>query len=189
MKIRPFAIVAFLAVVAAAGVSCVDEKDGSDFDQDGVPDQLEDPNDDFITQPGETDYIRADTDFDTVCDGLTDETDLGCTGCEDCDNDGKFEPCLGETDPLNDDTDNDGANDKNDGAPAGSFPADCAGGEVILAYGASLPPGKPFPVTPTRTPFPTLTPDPNFTPIVFPTLTPTIPAIVQTAAAIATPTP
>jgi hypothetical protein len=51
---------------------------------------------------------------------------------------------------------------------------DCSQGNVQLAYGASLPPGKPFPVPPTPTltpaPFPTSTPgrpptpNPSFTP-------------------------
>lgn len=174
MKTRALAVVAFLALSSAALVSCVDKGEGSDFDFDGVPDRLEDPNDDFIVDPGETNFDEPDSDFDGVCDGLSDEEDLGCVRCEDCNNDGRFDPCLSETDPLNDDTDNDGVGDRDDGEPLSNFDfagrgIDCGAGNVPLPYGASLPPGKPFPATPTPTPFATLPP----ITIVIPTATPT----------------
>lgn len=176
MKTRALAFVAFLALTSAVFVACVSEGDGSDFDEDGVPDRFEDPNDDFLTDPGESNFNDPDTDLDDVCDGSNDETDLGCAGCEDCNNDGHFDPCLGETDPLNDDTDNDGAADGVDPQPLSNFDLagrgiDCAAGNVPLAYGASLPPGKPFPATPTPTPFPTL--PPLEITITVPTATPT----------------
>jgi hypothetical protein len=93
-----------------------------------------------------------------VCDGVPEGEPIAC---EDCDGDGAFEPCLGETDPLNDDTDNDGIGDRSDPSPLDGF--DCSGGGSELAYGDSLPPGKPFPgpaatVTPTAPPAPTPTP-------------------------------
>lgn len=190
MKTRALAFVAFLALSSAALVACISDGDGSDFDRDGVPDRYEDPNDDFETSPGESNFNDPDTDFDGVCDGSSDATDLGCSGCEDCNNDGTFDPCLGETDPLNDDTDDDGVPDGDDPAPLSNFDfagrgIDCAAGNVPLPYGASLPPGKPFPATPTPTPFPTLPP----LTIVIPTGTPTLPPAVQTIIAGATPTP
>jgi hypothetical protein len=176
MKTRALALVAFLALTSVAFVACVSKGDGSDFDFDGVPDRLEDTNDNFLTDPGETNFNDPDTDRDGVCDGRSDREDLGCTGCEDCNNNGFFEPCLNETDPLNDDTDNDGIPDGQDPEPLSNFDfagrgIDCAAGNVRLPYGASLPPGKPFPATPTPTPFPTLPPI-EFT-ITFPTATPT----------------
>ena len=189
MKTRPLATLAFAALLSAAIAACVDEGKGSDFDFDGIPDQVEDPNDNFIVDPGETDFNNTDTDLEGVCDGFTDEPDkVSCVRCEDCDVDGKFEPCLNETDPLNDDTDNDGVSDRDDGAPLDAFPVDCAG-IVELPYGASLPPGKPFPVRPSPTPFPTSTPLPGVTPLPTSAATPTLPAIAQTAIAQATQTP
>jgi hypothetical protein len=144
--------------------ACVDSGSGSDFDGDGLDDRLEDVNDNFQFDPGESDFITVDTDADALCDGQADHPLVGCTGCEDCNDNGSFEPCLGETDPLNDDTDNDGIRDDVDPAPLDAFPVDCAAGNVRLAYGASLPGGKPFPVRPTATPspapFPTSTPAP-----------------------------
>jgi hypothetical protein len=100
---------------------------------------------------------------------------LNCTGCEDCNDNGSWEPCLNETDPLNDDTDGDGIPDKSDPAPLDNLHIDCSGGNnPKLAYGSSLPDGKPFPVRPTATPspapFPTSTPGPP--PALFPTPTP-----------------
>jgi hypothetical protein len=189
MRIRPLAALAFAVLLSFTVAACVDDGEGSDFDLDGVPDQIEDPNDNFLFDQGESDFNAFDTDLEGVCDGLPeDPNDVACVRCEDCDNDGKFEPCLSETDPLNNDTDNDGASDRDDGAPLDAFAVDCATvGE--LAYGASLPAGKPFPVRPTATPFPTLTPLPGSTapPTPDPNATPTpLPPLVQTAVAAAT---
>lgn len=162
--------VGLVLVSGAIGFAgCVDSGGGSDFDFDGVEDEIEDPNDNFVFDPGESDFVFADTDTDGRCDGLASRDDLGCTGCEDCDGDGLFEPCATETDSLNDDTDNDGVRDGADPAPLDTFPVDCTGGGPGLAYGSSRPPGKPFPARPTPTPFPTLVPP---TPI-FATPTPT----------------
>ena len=190
MKIRPLAALTLAALLSATTIACVDEGEGSDFDLDGVPDQTEDPNDNFVFDQGESDFNNQDTDLEGVCDGLPDEPgEVTCVRCEDCDNDGKFEPCLSETDPLNNDTDNDAASDRDDPAPLDAFAVDCAPGNVELAYGSSLPPGKPFPLRPTPTPFPTLAPPagvPTATPGSGPT--PTLPPIAQTAIAAATQT-
>jgi hypothetical protein len=185
--------IATTVVVAGALVffACVGTGPGSDFDEDGLKDDIEDRNHNFEFDPGETDFLRPDTDGDGLCDGRPDHELADCTGCEDCNNNGFWEPCLGETDPLNDDTDNDGIPDKDDPAPLDHLfngtvltlpdgqTFDCAGGaNVKLAYGASLPSGKPFPVRPTATPspapFPTSTPGPSPTlaPIPFETETP-----------------
>jgi hypothetical protein len=175
-----------LGVVGAIGLgaalmfyACVSSGPGSDFDEDGLKDDVEDVNHNFEFDPGETDFLRTDTDADGLCDGRPDHELPDCTGCEDCNNNGFWEPCLGETDPLNDDTDNDGIPDKEDPAPLDRLAIDCSQGNVKLPYGASLPPGKPFPVRPTPTPspapFPTSTPGPSPTlnPNLFATPTPT----------------
>ena len=141
--------------LAFALAGCVDSGTGSDFDFDGVPDRLEDVNDDFVFDPGESDFIAFDTDVDGLCDGLPGRA-LPCMRCEDCDNDGSYEPCLNESDPLNDDTDNDGVGDAND--PDTAPGVDCAAGSPALPYGSSLPAGKPFPIRATPTPLFTSTP-------------------------------
>ena len=122
---------------------CIDEGPGSDFDRDGLKDDIEDVNENFLFDPGETSFLLADTDGDGLCDGMPVSTRLDCSGCEDCDNDGFWEPCLGETDPLNDDTDNDSIGDASDPDSGGVI--DCSQGSPQLSYGDSLPPGKPFP--------------------------------------------
>jgi hypothetical protein len=162
-KVGVFAgVVVFVALMLQA---CVQQGPGSDFDEDGVQDTLEDTNDNFLFDLGETDFLNVDTDLDTLCDGQPAKPLANCTRCEDCNNNGFWEPCLGETDPLNDDTDNDGVPDRDDPAlDVAGLGIDCSQGSPQLAYGASLPPGKPFPVrpTPTTTPaaFPTSTPGP-----------------------------
>lgn len=142
--------------------ACSSSGPGDDFDGDGLVDKTEDKNGNFVYDPGEANYISPDTDSDGLCDGRPDQAQTLCTGCEDCNNNGAWEPCLGETDPLNDDTDNDGIPDASDPAPLDKLDIDCSQGNVQLAYGASLPPGKPFPVlatpTPSPAPFPTSTP-------------------------------
>ena len=177
---RKLGIGAAIALGAALVIyACVSSGPGSDFDRDGLKDDVEDRNGNFEFDPGETDFVNPDTDGDGLCDGQPPQPLANCTGCEDCNNNGFWEPCLGETDPLNDDTDNDGINDKDDPAPLDHLNIDCSHGNVQLPYGASLPPGKPFPVRPTATatpaPFPTSTPGPSptFGPNPFSTATPT----------------
>lgn len=154
-------VTAFVALLIYA---CVSTGSGSDFDNDGLTDNTEDVNKDFIFDPGESDFANPDTDGDGLCDGRPDHELAFCTGCEDCNNNGFWEPCLGETDPLNNDTNNNGIPDRDDPAPLEGLEIDCSQGNLKLAYGASLPPGKPFPVRPTPTPspapFPTSTPGP-----------------------------
>jgi len=156
--------------------SCSGSGSGSDFDGDGLPDRIEDKNDNFMFDPGESDFFSPDTDTDGLCDGRQDQQLPECTGCEDCNDNGFWEPCLGETDPLNNDTDNDGILDGADPAALDNLTIDCSQGNVPLAYGASLPPGKPFPVRPTPTPspapFPTSTPIPGLTAMPAATFTP-----------------
>lgn len=142
--------------------ACVSRGPGSDFDKDGLKDSIEDKNANLAFDAGETDFTRTDTDGDGLCDGRPD-TDLPtCNGCEDCNNNGFWEPCLNETDPLNDDTDNDGLRDGEDPAPLDHLKIDCSRGNVKLPYGASLPPGKPYPAP--QTPSPSPMPPPRATP-------------------------
>jgi hypothetical protein len=157
-------------VVALLLYACVSTGSGTDFDEDGLTDNLEDVNKNFIFDPGETDWQDPDTDHDGLCDGRPDHELPTCTGCEDCNNNGFWEPCLGETDPLNNDTNNNGIPDLQDPAPLAGLTIDCSQGNVKLPYGASLPPGKPFPVRPTPTPSPA--PFPTSTPGTPPALTP-----------------
>lgn len=160
--------------------ACVSDGPGSDFDLDGLRDDVEDSNDNFSYDPGESDFVRPDTDNDGICDGRADTVFTNCGGCEDCNLNRLWEPCLSETDLLNGDTDNDGILDREDPAPLDNLGFDCSGGNNPgLLYGSSLPDGKPFPVRPTATaspaPFPTSTPRPDVVPTVnpFPTATPT----------------
>jgi hypothetical protein len=156
--------------------ACSGSGPGADLDGDGLTDSTEDKNNNFVFDPGESDFFTADTDNDTLCDGQPPSPLPECHGCEDCNNNGFWEPCLGETDPLNNDTDNDGIPDGEDPAPLDHLTIDCSQGNVPMAYGASLPPGKGFPVRPTQTPtpapFPTSTPVPGFTAIPAATFTP-----------------
>jgi uncharacterized protein (TIGR03382 family) len=96
-----------------------------DSDDDGLPDWVEDDDQDGTVDPGETDPLDPDTDDDGLLDGVEDAdhdgtVDPGETdplnpdtdgdglldGIEDADHDGRFEP--GETNPLHPDTDGDG---------------------------------------------------------------------------------
>ena len=86
-------------IVALLFHACASSGPGSDFDEDGLKDTIEDRNDNFQFDPGETDFVSADTDHDGLCDGKPEHALPDCTGCEDCNNDGFWEPCLGETDP------------------------------------------------------------------------------------------
>jgi len=76
----------------------VDVDDVADSDGDDIPDWIEDPNDNGVVDPGETDPNDDDSDDD----GITD-------GNEDADHDGIVDP--GETDPSNPDSDGDGLQD------------------------------------------------------------------------------
>lgn len=162
------AVLGGVFVLALVLYACVDSGPGSDFDDDGLGDRVEDLDDDFEYDAGETDFLSPDTDRDGQCDGRPESPLVICAACEDCNGDGSWEPCLNESDPLNDDTDNDGIPDDTDPQPLDRLTIDCGQGDVRLAYGASLPDGKPFPVRPTATPspapFPTSTPGPSPTP-------------------------
>ena len=70
----------------------------TDTDNDGIPDDIEDPNMDGIVDPGETDPYNPDTDGDGLSDGVEDANHNGVV-------DGS------ETDPRAADTDNDGMPD------------------------------------------------------------------------------
>jgi len=76
----------------------VDVDDTADSDGDDIPDYIEDPNDNGVVDPGETDPNDDDSDDD----GITD-------GNEDADHDGVVD--AGETDPSNPDSDGDGLQD------------------------------------------------------------------------------
>ncbi|MGH7896691.1 MAG: hypothetical protein ACREQQ_01985 [Candidatus Binatia bacterium] len=160
-KVGAIGVAALLGLAVAA---CVDSGPGSDFDNDGVKDTIEDENDNFMFDPGELDFLNPDTDLDGLCDGQPTRVLANCTGCEDCNNDGFWEPCLGENDPLNDDTDADGVRDRDDPQlDTARVGIDCSAGSPRLPYGTSLG-DKPFPARPTPTstpaPFPTSTPGP-----------------------------
>ncbi len=176
MSAKWLSIMGMGILVLIIAYACSGDGPGSDFDQDGIKDEVEDRNGNFTFDPGETDFVLPDTDGDGICDGQPPKPLPDCTGCEDCNNNGFWEPCLGETDPLNDDTDNDGIPDATDPAPLDNLHLDCSGGNLKLNYGDSLPQGKPFPVRPTATPspapFPTSTPGPAPTGLPFPTPTP-----------------
>ena len=98
--------------------TCTDPFD-ADTDDDGIPDGIEDANHNGLLDPGETDPCNIDTDGD----GIQDGTELGITDpVPDRDGDG---PLLGtdisifipdkdpntKTDPLDEDSDNDGVSD------------------------------------------------------------------------------
>jgi len=100
----------------------------TDTDGDGLPDGVEDADQDGIVDPGETDPLNPDTDGDGIPDGTepsplqdmdndglisaldpdSDGDGLG-DGVEDADHDGAVD--SGETDPVNPDTDGDGLSD------------------------------------------------------------------------------
>ncbi len=80
-----------------------------DMDRDGLTDDIEDVNGNGVRDPGETDWLRADTDGDGIPDGL-----------EDWNRNGMVDP--GETDPRSCDTNGDGVWDGADPSPALSAP-------------------------------------------------------------------
>ncbi|MCA9523110.1 MAG: DUF642 domain-containing protein [Myxococcales bacterium] len=77
---------------------CPDATDPTDCDGDGLPNWIEDKNNNGIVDPGETDPMSSDTDGDKILDGI-----------EDHDKDGIVDP--GETDPTRPDSDGDGVID------------------------------------------------------------------------------
>jgi hypothetical protein len=74
------------------------ERDGGDWDADGLPNQLEDANHNDFIDPGETNPLLADSDGDGVLDGA-----------EDRNRNGRVDE--GETSALNPDSDGDGIRD------------------------------------------------------------------------------
>ena len=70
----------------------------ADQDQDGLPDFVEDANDNGLVDPGETDPLDDDSDDDGILDGNEDLNDNGIVD-------------PGETNPSNPDTDGDGIQD------------------------------------------------------------------------------
>lgn len=112
-----------------------------DMDGDGLPDSLEDINNNGIVDPGETDYRNPDTDGDGIPDGM-----------EDSNRNGRLDD--GETDPRNPDSDGDGIWDGADAAPVPtigapfllsatpSVPAE--GGHLITITGGNLTPDTIF---------------------------------------------
>ncbi len=88
-----------------------------DTDSDGVLDGIEAS---FLTDP-----LNPDTDGDGLCDGNTSVYDGStqlCFAGEDWNNNGIFEPGLGETDPCNPDTDGDSLTDAEERLTYGTDP-------------------------------------------------------------------
>ena len=123
-----------VAWLALAGVEI------EDMDGDGLPDSIEDVNDNGAWDPGETNYLHADTDEDGIPDGMEDQNRNGILD-------------DGETDPRNLDSDSDGIPDGADvsacpliGAPyvisiEGAFgPAEgpAEGGATVYIYGRNF---------------------------------------------------
>lgn len=81
-----------------------------DTDGDGLPDRLEDRNNNGAVDPGETDYLSPDSDRDGIPDGMEDANRNGETD-------------EGETDPRSADTDGDGLLDGGDPQPYAAFGA------------------------------------------------------------------
>ncbi|MFO7973921.1 MAG: IPT/TIG domain-containing protein, partial [Candidatus Hydrogenedentota bacterium] len=76
----------------------------SDLDGDGLPDSIEDANQNAALDPGETDRFNPDTDGDGIPDGIEDRNRNGRTD-------------EGETSAVNPDSDNDGIWDGADRSP------------------------------------------------------------------------
>jgi hypothetical protein len=79
-------------------------KEIQDMDGDGLTDALEDRKNNGKTDPGETNYLNADSDGDGIPDGLEDANRNGVVD-------------DGETSPLNFDSDSDGISDGADESP------------------------------------------------------------------------
>ena len=78
-----------------------------DDDNDGLPDTVEDPNQNGVQDSGETDPLNPDTDGDGLSDGIEDPNQNGHQDFITVGGDIQ----LTETDPLNPDTDGDGISD------------------------------------------------------------------------------
>jgi hypothetical protein len=113
-----------------------------DMDSDGLSDEIEDPDNNGITGPRETDFLNPDTDGDLIPDGL-----------EDLNRNGRVDD--GETDPRNPDSDGDGIYDGADARPAPVYGAPrlftvepdngaAEGGTLTAINGRNLPPGGVF---------------------------------------------
>jgi hypothetical protein len=111
-----------------------------DSDGDGIPDRVEDANENGMRDPGETDRFLADSDGDALPDGV-----------EDANRNGKVDE--GETSPLNADSDGDFRPDGADVEPLppaeaphvekvepGEGPAE--GGNVLFVTGRNFGPGS-----------------------------------------------
>lgn len=125
---------AAVAWLSRAGV------DIADMDGDGLPDDVEDLNDNGAWDTGETDYLRADTDGDGIPDGIEDQNRNGTLD-------------DGETDPRNMDSDGDGIYDGADSSPCPTIgapyvvavegirgPAEgpSEGGTTVIVYGRNF---------------------------------------------------
>ncbi len=113
------------------------QSDVRDSDFDGLPDRLEDANDNGRDDPGETSFVNPDSDGDGLPDGLEDDNFNGRVD-------------EGETDPRRADTDGDGISDGADESPLPSAerpivisvdpregPAE--GGTAVEIHGRNLP--------------------------------------------------
>ncbi len=134
------------------------EVSDADTDEDGLSDLTEDPNNNDVVDPGETDPTRPDTDGDGLLDGtevngglpgdpnssvtnpLNPDSDgdglcdgpltvVGtCVGGEDINGNGVIDP--GETDPNNPDTDGDGLSDGQEVLSGNYSPENTAPGDI-----------------------------------------------------------
>lgn len=102
---------------------------GSDLDQDGILDPVEDPNQNMVVDSEEMDPLLNDTDGDRLSDSVEDKNENGKVDTGETDpkkkdtdddglsdwietgGDGKYDKNKGDTDPLNADTDGDGIQD------------------------------------------------------------------------------
>ena len=91
-------VLAPLAAEAIPGRHARPAAPHADRDRDGIPDHVEDPNENGVVDPGETDPLHHDTDGDGVPDGV-----------EDANQDGRRN--VGETSARHHDTDGDGVPD------------------------------------------------------------------------------
>jgi hypothetical protein len=100
-----------------------------DADGDGLPDGIEDRNNNGALDPGETDYLNPDTDNDGIPDGL-----------EDANRNGEVDE--GETDPRSPDTDGDGLLDGGDPQPYAAFGAPLINSVTAAGGGAAEGPAE-----------------------------------------------
>ncbi|HOE67887.1 MAG TPA: IPT/TIG domain-containing protein [Candidatus Hydrogenedentes bacterium] len=109
-----------------------------DVDADGLPDFIEDKNNNGAVDPGETDRLRSDSDNDGLPDGMEDQN-----------RNGRVDP--GETSPINPDSDGDGVFDGADPSPVPPTDAPvidavspvegpAEGGTRVVLTGRNVPP-------------------------------------------------